>query len=52
MNFEPVYGIAMAALFFGEHRQLHPGFYLGVSTILLANVLHPLVLRHAKRTRA
>ena len=26
INFEPVYGIIAAAVLFGEHRQLHPGF--------------------------
>lgn len=47
MNFEPVYGILAAAVLFGEHRQLHPGFFAGTGTILLANILHPLILlRH------
>lgn len=45
INFEPVYGILLAALIFGEHHDLHPGFYLGLLAILLANVLHPLILR-------
>ena len=40
INFEPVWGIAAAALIFGEHRQLHAGFYAGMLTILVANVLH------------
>lgn len=44
INFEPVYGIIAAALLFGEHRQLHPGFFLGTSTILVANILHPVML--------
>jgi drug/metabolite transporter (DMT)-like permease len=44
-NFEPVYGILMAALVFGEHRQLHPGFFAGMSAILLANIAHPLLMR-------
>ena len=43
INFEPVYGIIAAALLFGEHRQLHPGFFLGTSAILVANILHPLI---------
>lgn len=43
-NFEPVYGILLAAWLFAEHKQLHPLFYVGMGTILLANVLHPLVL--------
>jgi drug/metabolite transporter (DMT)-like permease len=49
MNFEPVYGILAAALIFGEHREMHPGFYLGATTILVANILHPLILGHLAR---
>jgi len=44
-NLEPVYGILGAAWLFGEHRDLHPGFYAGAATILAANVLHPLLSR-------
>lgn len=40
-NFEPVYGIIAAALIFREHAGLTPGFYVGASTIVLANFLHP-----------
>lgn len=49
VNFEPVYGILAAALLFGEHHQVHPGFFIGTSTIVLANVLHPLILRKLAR---
>ena len=52
INFEPVYGIIAAALLFGEHRQLHPGFFLGTSAILIANILHPLILGHLARRAA
>jgi drug/metabolite transporter (DMT)-like permease len=49
-NFEPVYGMIAAALLFGEHKQLHPLFYVGMGTILLANALHPFLMRRfAKR---
>lgn len=51
MNFEPIYGIAAAAFIFGEHRQLHPGFFIGISAILLANILHPLILRKLARRK-
>jgi drug/metabolite transporter (DMT)-like permease len=44
-NFEPIYGIAAAALLFGEHRELHPGFFVGAAMILVANILHPVILR-------
>lgn len=50
MNFEPVYGILFAALLFGEHHELHPLFYAGLATILLANLLHPLCLRKLRKT--
>ena len=40
-NLEPVYGIILAALFFMEHQQLSPMFYLGSAIILLTVVVHP-----------
>jgi drug/metabolite transporter (DMT)-like permease len=48
-NFEPVYGILMAALVFGEHRQVHPGFFIGMAAIVFANIAHPLILRRMAR---
>jgi drug/metabolite transporter (DMT)-like permease len=45
VNFEPVYGILAAALFFREHHSLTPVFYLGALTIVLANLLHPWLKR-------
>jgi drug/metabolite transporter (DMT)-like permease len=48
INFEPVYGILAAALLFGEYKDLHPGFYLGMLTILAANLLHAIVARKVK----
>jgi hypothetical protein len=45
MNFEPVWGILLGALFFLEYKDLHPGFYLGAALILLANFLDPLLRR-------
>lgn len=47
-NFEPVYGIAAAALLFGEHHHLHPLFYVGTLTIIAANLSHPLLLRRIR----
>ena len=52
MNFEPIYGMLAAALVFGEHRQLHPGFYVGAATIFAANILHPLILGQLARRKA
>lgn len=50
-NFEPVYGIIAAALLFGEHRQLHPAFFVGTGAIVAANLLHPLILRELARRK-
>ncbi|MGF1532377.1 MAG: DMT family transporter [Bernardetiaceae bacterium] len=49
VNLEPLYGILLAALFFGEHQQLTRQFYLGASVVLLAVFLHPLLQRWEKR---
>lgn len=38
-NLEPVYGIILAFIFFGESKLLNPGFYLGLAFILLAILL-------------
>jgi len=51
INFEPVYGMLLAAWLFHEHRLLSPAFYLGAATIVAANLLHPLALRAARRPR-
>ena len=48
-NLEPVYGIILAALFFSEHHQLGPMFYLGSAIILLAVVAHPFIARSRRR---
>lgn len=48
-NLEPVYGIAVAAWWFGEHRQLHAGFFAGTAFILIANIAHPVILRRLAR---
>lgn len=48
VNFEPVYGIFGAALFFDEYKSLHPGFYLGTCAIIAANLLHPFLMRRIR----
>jgi drug/metabolite transporter (DMT)-like permease len=45
INLEPVYAIAIAAVLFGEQRQLGAPFYLGVLIIVAAVILHPLLAR-------
>ena len=52
INLEPVYGILAASLMFGEHRRMHPGFFAGTAVILLANILHPLILRRIAQKKA
>jgi drug/metabolite transporter (DMT)-like permease len=43
INLEPVYAIAIAALLFGEQRQLDGAFYLGVVIIVAAVIVQPLL---------
>lgn len=40
INFEPVYGILLAALIFHEYHELNSMFYLGALCIIAANILH------------
>lgn len=48
INFEPIYGILLAALIFQEHQELSPFFYVGASLILAANLCHALLNREKK----
>jgi drug/metabolite transporter (DMT)-like permease len=43
INLEPVYGILMAWVLLGEHKELKPGFYAGVAIILAVVFLYPTV---------
>jgi drug/metabolite transporter (DMT)-like permease len=43
INLEPVYGVLLAAVIFGEHHELPSGFYLGVAIILVAVFSHPFI---------
>jgi len=49
INLEPVYGIILALLFFGEKEKMGGGFYLGTSIILVAILSYPLLNRIFKR---
>ena len=40
INLEPVYGIALAFLIFGENKNLNAGFFIGTVLIMLSVVLH------------
>lgn len=50
INLEPVYGVVLAGLFFKEHKDLDPGFYIGVFVILIAVFSHPFLKKYAERT--
>ncbi|HEX8530523.1 MAG TPA: DMT family transporter [Cytophagales bacterium] len=45
VNLEPVYGIVLAFLFFGEKEKMTTGFYLGTLVILLAVLAYPALNR-------
>ena len=49
VNLEPVYGIALAFLIFGEKERMTAGFYLGTLVILLAVLAYPLLHRRLYR---
>lgn len=50
VNLEPVYGIVLAVLIFGEKEQMTPGFYLGTLIILISVLLYP-VFNYFNRKR-
>ncbi len=51
-NLEPLYGIALAFIFFGEGKMVHKEFYVGVALILLAILLQMLrLIRAVKPTK-
>lgn len=45
-NMEPVYGIALAALFLGEQEKMTPQFYMGAGIILLSVLAYPAINRY------
>ena len=49
ISFEPLYGILAAAFLFGEYKQLPPMYYVGLATILLANIIHPMCVRLTRK---
>ncbi|WP_421898561.1 DMT family transporter [Marinoscillum sp.] len=49
VNLEPVYGIAMALVFFPEKEKMTSGFYLGTALILASVLIYPLINRRLKR---
>lgn len=43
VNLEPVYGIILATLIFGDREKMSSGFYLGGSVILLSVLAYPVI---------
>jgi len=54
VNLEPLYGIVLAFIVFGEREKMQAGFYIGASIILLSVLAHPLLnkLYHKKHLQA
>ncbi|MFT6970041.1 MAG: drug/metabolite transporter (DMT)-like permease [Roseivirga sp.] len=49
VNLEPVYGIILAVLIFGESEQMSSGFYYGTLIILLAVLSYPVLMRRQRK---
>ena len=52
VNLEPVYGIILARLIFGQAEKLTDGFYLGTAVILVCVAAHPIVEARLRRRSA
>lgn len=51
INLEPVYGIVLAVLIFGESEKMTPQFYLGTLVILVSVLLYPLFNYWSRRKK-
>lgn len=52
MNLEPVYGILLAVMVFGEKEKMTPQFYLGTLIILISVLIYPVLNYWNKRRKA
>ncbi|GAB2492995.1 DMT family transporter [Algoriphagus taiwanensis] len=52
INLEPVYGILLAVLVFGESEKMTPQFYLGTLIILISVLIYPVLNYWNKRRKA
>ncbi|MEX1239319.1 MAG: DMT family transporter [Cyclobacteriaceae bacterium] len=50
LNLEPVYGIIMAVIIFGQQEKMNLNFYVGTLVILSAVITYPMVKRRFDRT--
>ncbi|MEO1614745.1 MAG: EamA family transporter [Planctomycetota bacterium] len=48
-NLEPVYGITLGIIFFGDHKMLGSGFFIGGSIILITVIVQPMISRWQRR---
>ena len=48
-NLEPVYGILLAVIVFGQREAMSPAFYLGTAIILLSVLAYPVIRRISRR---
>ena len=51
VNLEPVYGIVLAVLIFGESEKMTPQFYLGTAIILVSVLSYPILNYLNKRRK-
>lgn len=49
VNLEPVYGIIVALIIFGESEEMSGGFYAGTGLILVSVLLYPMLNKRSKR---
>lgn len=49
VNLEPVYGIILALMIFGESEEMNSQFYIGTAIILVAVISYPLLNKRLKR---
>ncbi len=49
VNLEPVYGIILAFIIFGDKEKMVPGFYIGALVILLSILSYPVLNRRYQR---
>lgn len=49
VNLEPIYGIILAVLIFGEKEKMVPGFYVGTLVILSSVLVYPFLNRYYSR---